>query len=117
MVNRYRKGYLFELKVKKAIERYAKASGEKILVLRCAGSKPYDLIVLRKGYKPLLIECKTGEYSDKEIDFKRNLAEQVGCDFALVTPENLKRFIEYAKNKFKVLYQEIEEEEESEEEI
>jgi len=52
MVNkRYRKGYLFEIRVKKYLER----RGYK--VFRAAGSKPLDLIALsdRKVY---LIECK-----------------------------------------------------------
>ena len=53
-MQRYRKGYIFELEVK---ERWEK---EQWAVFRCAGSKPVDLIALKKQMLPRLIECKAG---------------------------------------------------------
>lgn len=52
MNNRYRKGYQFEHRVK----RYLEKKGYK--VFRAAGSKPIDLIAISKK-TIFLIECKT----------------------------------------------------------
>lgn len=53
-MNRYRKGYIWELEVKKQWE----ARGW--TVFRCASSKPVDLIALRPRSVPRVIECKVG---------------------------------------------------------
>jgi len=51
----YRKGRRFEHKVKKYLENAG------FTVFRCAGSKPIDLVAVRKNDNPviLLVECKT----------------------------------------------------------
>ncbi len=61
MVNRrYRKGYRFEHRVKKYLEKM----GYK--VFRLAGSKPIDLIAVKKGGKSIYyIECKTTKYTKR----------------------------------------------------
>jgi len=58
MVNRrYRKGYRFEHRVKKYLERF----GYK--VFRLAGSKPIDLIAIKVGGEAIYyIECKSTNY-------------------------------------------------------
>ena len=72
MVNkRYRKGYLFEIRVKKYLERRG------YRVFRAAGSKPLDLIALSHE-NIYLIECKAR--SIKSISRKtgeriKNIAE------------------------------------------
>ncbi len=61
MVNkRYRKGYRFEHRVKKHLEKL----GYK--VFRLAGSKPIDLIAVKIGGKTTYyIECKTTKYTKR----------------------------------------------------
>jgi Holliday junction resolvase len=72
MVNkRYRKGYLFEIRVKKYLERL----GYK--VFRAAGSKPLDLIAL-SDKEIYLIECKARpikKISKKTGEKLRDIAE------------------------------------------
>ena len=61
----YRRGCRFEYKVKKFLEKAG------FTVFRCAGSKPIDLIAVKKDENPLilLVECKTNSIlptSEKE---------------------------------------------------
>lgn len=60
----YVRGRRFEYKVKKALEK------EGWVVFRCAGSRPVDLIALKPGVMPCLIECK---YSSNPVE-KPNLS-------------------------------------------
>jgi len=55
-------------------------------VFRCAGSKPIDLIALKKGKPVLLIECKSGSHSigKKRLEELMELAELAGARFVLV---------------------------------
>ena len=53
-MNKYRKGYIFELEVKKRWE------DQGFSVFWCGGSKPVDLIALKCQMLPRLIECKAG---------------------------------------------------------
>jgi len=71
-VNRYRKGYIWELEVKKKWE----AQG--FVTFRCAGSKPVDLIALKMKMLPRLIECKAGKppskpYTEKQKKYWESL--------------------------------------------
>jgi Holliday junction resolvase len=50
----YRKGRRLEYRVRDYLRRNGWA------VFRCAASKPVDLIALKDGAKPMLIECKYG---------------------------------------------------------
>ncbi|MEM1690091.1 MAG: hypothetical protein QW794_06770 [Thermosphaera sp.] len=53
MVTNYQRGRAFEYKVKTELERLG------FFVIRCAGSKPCDLVAFKEGKPPIFIECKT----------------------------------------------------------
>jgi len=50
-------------------------------VFRCSASKPIDLVALKAGETPLLIECKVGRSSLGKVGLERLLAmaEQAGA--------------------------------------
>ena len=88
---RYIKGRRFEYRVKEWLKKHIPDA----LILRCAGSKPFDLVVIRKGRdghaKVLLVECKAHDYvNTKEVEEKRRIAEEHGATFMLATPKWLK---------------------------
>ena len=97
MKARYYKGRQFEYKVKKFLESLG------FVVFRCAGSKPLDLIALRAGLKPILIECKTTKYIPKDQrDIEKALAQRAGAELIIVTKDNFdefkkKMFLRYAE--------------------
>jgi len=71
-MNKYRKGYVFELEVKKRWE------DQGFSVFRCGGSKPVDLIALKCQMLPRLIECKAGNppskpYTEKQKKYWESL--------------------------------------------
>ena len=77
-MQRYRKGYIFELEVK---ERWEK---EQWAVFRCAGSKPVDLIALKSQMLPRLIECKAGRPPSRTyIEKQKKHWEDLGFVFVL----------------------------------
>ncbi|RLF08418.1 MAG: hypothetical protein DRJ60_00365 [Thermoprotei archaeon] len=97
MKARYYKGRQFEYKVKKFLEALGFA------VFRCAGSKPVDLVVLKAGLKPMLIECKTTSNIPKDQrDIEKALAERAGAELIIVTKSNFDEF----KKKMLVKYAE-----------
>jgi Holliday junction resolvase len=63
MPNRnYQRGRAFEYRVK----RYLEAEG--YFVVRAAGSKGCaDLVAIRKGYAPELVQCKLGRFTHREL--------------------------------------------------
>lgn len=64
----YRSGYRFERRVRAVLER------EGYVVIRAAGSKgPADLVALRRGHPPVLVQCKRGGRIGK--DERRALSE------------------------------------------
>lgn len=64
MNRKYRKGYLFERRVKKYLEKKG------FRVFRLAGSKPADLIAMKQN-KVYIIECKIEER------MRRSAAEKI----------------------------------------
>jgi len=73
------RGTRFEHRVK----RYFEERG--YTAFRMAGSKPVDVIALKKGERPLLIECKVGRSSLGKVGLERLLAmaEQAGARVVL----------------------------------
>jgi len=61
MPKMYRKGYRFELRVKKYLE------GRGFKVFRCAASKPVDLIAMSPK-AVYMIECKVGRFFRKDLE-------------------------------------------------
>ncbi len=84
----YERGRDFEYRVKRALE------GLGFVVVRCAGSKPVDLVALRPG-RVLFVECKKSGYIDiAQKVYGAGLARKAGASYLVVTPGNLKRVIE-----------------------
>jgi len=52
---RYHKGRRFEYRVKRHLEQQG------YVVFRCAASRPVDLVALKPGEQPMLVECKYGK--------------------------------------------------------
>ncbi|MEM3943328.1 MAG: hypothetical protein QXJ59_04505 [Thermofilaceae archaeon] len=78
----YRKGRRFEYEVRD----FLKEKGW--LVLRCAGSKPFDLVALKKGLPPLLIECKAdAKLRLDQIRRQEKLASRVGAAYLVIKKE------------------------------
>ena len=75
----YRKGRRFEYHVKHHLEQQGYA------VFRCAGSRPVDLVALKPGEPPLLVECKYGKSKLTEADRKAllELARKAGARLIL----------------------------------
>lgn len=56
----YQKGYLFERRVRRLLE------SQGYYVIRASGSRgPFDLVALKDGEKPLLIQCKVSKAKSK----------------------------------------------------
>ena len=80
-MSRYYKGRRFEYKVKRDLEKKG------YLVFRLAGSKPIDLIALKRG-EIVFVECKTHKnISAGELDKLREMAVKVGARAVVVTPD------------------------------
>ncbi|MEM0459319.1 MAG: hypothetical protein QXZ31_05590 [Thermofilaceae archaeon] len=78
----YRKGRRFEYEVRDFLKELG------WLVLRCAGSKPFDLVALKRGLPPLLIECKANEKLDhRQVARQEKLAAKAGAAYLLVRKE------------------------------
>ena len=80
MVNRrYRKGYMFEWRVR----RFLEAAGW--VAVRCAGSKPVDIIAMRNGVI-LFIECKKGRsrVRREQLEVQEELARRAGARLVVV---------------------------------
>ena len=75
----YRRGADFERKVRSMLE------SKGYLVIRSAGSKtPVDLVALKKGETPVLIQCKiSGRITDIEVRELKIEAEKAGAKPAL----------------------------------
>ena len=97
MHTKYHKGRQFEYKVKKFLERLG------FIVVRCARSKPIDLIAFKKGVKPLFIECKSNPYvSPSRKQLLERLVSEAGAELVIVTKEGFdefkkKMFLRYAE--------------------
>jgi len=92
MVTSKRKGYNFEYRVKRYLE------GLGWFVVRCAGSKPFDLI----GFSPngiiYLIECKYAKYISKNQLFYQDaiymrLREKFNVRYVVVNPKNFREVL------------------------
>ena len=94
---RYLLGRQFEYRVKKLLE------AEGYLVVRCARSKPFDLIAFFPGLPPLAVECKRSYsalyHSKEKIEEQRRLAERYGMDFLVAYGEEIWRFREEVKKR------------------
>jgi len=82
----YKKGRAFEYRVRHFLEKHG------VIVFRCAGSKPVDLIVFHNK-KVFLIECKIGEISESELREKENLAKKIGAKLLVVHPHDYQGII------------------------
>ena len=71
--------YRFELRLRKLFERAG------FVVIKCARSKPFDLIVM-KGGKIVAIEVKSGRgrVTREQLEMQRRLASQAGVDYAIL---------------------------------
>tara|TARA_B100001013_G_scaffold342964_1_gene269835 strand:- start:297 stop:593 length:297 start_codon:yes stop_codon:yes gene_type:complete len=63
-MSRYLKGARFERRVKKYLEEKG------YLVIRAAGSKPFDLVGIKNG-KAIVLECKVSEGILKKTELER----------------------------------------------
>jgi len=74
-MSNYRKGYSFERRVKRTLERKG------YFVVRSAGSKFPDLIALDKSGKAYVIECKVNRrsFTRQELNDLKALAEKYKC--------------------------------------
>jgi len=89
MVAPYIKGRAKEYRVKKFLEERG------YVVFRCAGSKPVDLIALKKGKKPLLIEIKLTKYHKRrQLEEQLRLAERAGADYAFIGKGEIKDYLQ-----------------------
>ena len=79
-IKKYAKGRRLEYRVKEYLE------GHGLVVFRCAGSKPVDLVVLGEGKVPVLVECKSTKISKKELEEKLLLASKAGCKLVVAVP-------------------------------
>ncbi|RLE85043.1 MAG: hypothetical protein DRJ96_08350 [Thermoprotei archaeon] len=84
MVNRrYERGRRFEHRVRRLLE----AAGW--VVIRAAGSRPIDLVAMKRG-AILMIECKKGgRISREQMEYQAELARRAGATYIVVTPRNL----------------------------
>jgi len=86
---RYVKGYRFERKVVELLKKHG------WVAFRCPASRPFDVVALKKGYTPILIECKnTLKFDKKRLEEQEKLAEKAGAMFIVVTPRNLDELLE-----------------------
>ena len=84
-MNRYRKGYIFELAIKEKWEK------DDWTCFRCAGSKPVDLIALKKQMLPRLIECKAGKApSQPYLEKQKKYWEDLGFVYVLEVKKGAK---------------------------
>jgi len=70
-MSRYRKGRRFEYYIKQLYENNG------WVVIRCAGSKPVDLIAFKHGLVHI-IECKTETPTNRDREHLRGLSKQIG---------------------------------------
>ena len=91
MNNRYRKGYQFEHRVKRYLER----KGYK--VFRVAGSKPVDLIAISRN-NVFLVECKTHKEKIKKATEKIINISKDTCAIPIIA---------YKKNGTKIFFLDI----------
>jgi len=84
----YERGRDFEYRVKRALE------GLGYVVVRCAGSKPVDLVAMKPGVV-IFVECKKSGYIDiAQKVYGSGLAKKAGAQYIVVTPDNLRQVIE-----------------------
>lgn len=77
----YRKGVRFERKIKEDLER------EGAFVVRCAGSKPFDLVAFWPSGEVDAIECKSyPEITRADINKCADLAKRMKRNILLVFP-------------------------------
>jgi len=85
-VKRYAKGYKFEQVICKAYE----AGGWQ--VFRCAGSKPVDLVCLKRDHQPLLVECRVRDkLYGEEREYREWLAWRAGARLVIARRSIFKR--------------------------
>ena len=86
-MSRYAKGARFERRVKRYLE------GKGFLVLRAAGSKPVDLVGIRRG-EVIIVECKSDEKNLRRGDLEalRRLSEGSGAR-PLIATRKVRRLI------------------------
>jgi len=85
-VKRYAKGCKFEQLIRKAYE----AGGWQ--VFRCVGSKPVDLVCLKRDHQHLLVECRVRDkLYGEEREYREWLARRAGARLVIVRKSVLKR--------------------------
>ncbi len=91
---RYRKGYRFEIRVKKHLERLG------YRVFRLAGSKPLDLIAMYMG-EIYLVECKTGRITKRSRERLVEMVRNTGAKpvIAYRDEKNRIRFLDPVENR------------------
>ena len=93
MVKCKRKGIEFERKVKKYLESLG------YVVIRSAASRTPDLVALKKGEKPKLIECKAGgKITTDEMKKLRELIDKSGAEAWVAYPKS--KYINSSEKKF-----------------
>ncbi len=86
-MRRYHKGRAFEYKVRDLL----KSMG--FTVFRCAASKPIDLVALRRGAPPILVECRTSRApSRKRREELERMAERSGAVLLVAEKGKLREF-------------------------
>ncbi len=105
--NPYRKGVRFEYRVRDDLVSLG------LLVLRCARSRgtkwgfpSYDLVAIAPGPRVYLIECKA--YEGARRDPKAGeCARLYNCEYVVVTPSNLREFLERVREEVKESIREV----------
>jgi len=88
MVTNYERGRRFEWRVRDLLRKKGFA------VFRCAGSKPVDLIALRRG-RIVLVECKSdGRIDQRQLKKLESLAKKAGGELIIVSKDNYRYVIE-----------------------
>jgi len=69
-------------------------------VFRCAGSKPIDLIAIKKGEPVLLIECKSSSRGVGKVELEKliELGERTGARVLLARPGKKRLIIDRVYN-------------------
>lgn len=86
-LRKYHKGRVFEYKVRDLL----KSMG--FTVFRCAASKPVDLIALKKGVPPILVECRSFRApTRKRREELEQMAEKSGAVLLIAERGKLREF-------------------------
>jgi len=88
MVSNYERGRRFEWRVRDLLRKRG------FIVLRCAGSKPVDLVALKKG-RIVLVECKSDGYiPPKQMKKLEKIVKKAGAELLIVSKDDYRFKIE-----------------------